>query len=347
MSDTPDGDTPDGDTPTSEAPDTAALVEAGDLDSLLRRIDELSGTGSWDELFRLRDLCRGLPRQGKPLWPAAVNAEYRLALEGDGPAAARAVTETDGRFALGPLTEVAASSHTWAQLAPHLPAGPLRALVAYERVLRGEDLSGDRTIDTSVFDLPLRLQPWEGTYPVATYEAWRGIFPTPAVHELHPVRVLPDPGRPTADLTATEALAELTRPWTTESNGRAEAAMVEGDHLDAIAALGVDAVRVARITPAAALELLAWTAASGGAHGRRRGMAAGRFNAWWVVASLTGLADDWPVDPDDVGDAVDTLEWFAWDLDQAPSGWSFRIAAVDPVAGVAWAAMADDQRTET
>ena len=37
---------------------------------------------------------------------------------------------------------------------------------------------------------------------------------------------------------------------------------------------------------------MAWTAASGGAHGRRRGMAAGRFSAWWTAAALTGLLDD-------------------------------------------------------
>ena len=45
-----------------------------------------------------------------------------------------------GRFALGPLSEVAASTHTWAELAPHAPPGPLAAVTAHERVVRGEDL---------------------------------------------------------------------------------------------------------------------------------------------------------------------------------------------------------------
>jgi hypothetical protein len=30
---------------------------------------------------------------------------------------------------------------------------------------------------------------------------------------------------------------------------------------------------------------MGWTAASGGAFGRRRGAAAGRFGAWWALAA--------------------------------------------------------------
>lgn len=340
---TADGATADG--PTADGP-TAELVARGDLDGLLRRLDDLCAAAAWDELVELRDLARQAHEQGRQLFAAVAHAEYRLALESPAPYAARAVDEGDRRVALGPLHEVAASTHTWADLAPHLRPGPVRALVAYERVLRGEDLRSDGSIDTSVFDLPLALQPWEGAYPVATYEAWRAIFPTPALHELFPVRALEDPGRPTADLTATEALVDLTRAWTEESNGHADAVAVEGDHLDAIATLGFESAQVARVRPADALELLAWTAASGGAHGRRRGMATGRFHAWWVVASLAGLAEDWPLEPEAVGDAASRLEWFAWDTVGPPAGWSFRIAVVDPQHGLAWAAMANDQRLE-
>ena len=74
----------------------------------------------------------------------------------------------------------------------------------------------------------------------------------------------------------------------TESNGRADAVAVQGDVFDAIAALGVPGARAEpdlRRRPRSAV--LAWTAASGGAHGRRRGMAAGRFGAWWAAAALT------------------------------------------------------------
>jgi hypothetical protein len=255
------------------------------------------------------------------------------------------VVESSGRFSVGPLTEVVASTHAWAELDPHLAPGPVRSLVAYERVLRGEDLDDAPDVDRSLFDLPLRLEPWEPSYPLATYEAWRGIFPTPPVVRLEPVGLPDEAAAPTvADLAATEALTELTRPWVSESNGRSDAVAVHGDAFDAIARLGVPSARAARIGPAAAFELMAWAAASGGAHGRRRGMAAGRFNAWWTATALCGLDEDWPLDPAELGEAADELAWYVWDTDEPPSGWTFRIAVVDPADGTAWAAMADDER---
>lgn len=324
---------------------TARLIDGNDLDGLLQRVNELCSLAAWDELLRLRDAARAAPAAtGRQLWPAALHAEYRLALEAPAPWAAPMVVESTTRFSVGPLSEVAASTHAWDDMAPHLPAGPARALVAYERVLRGEDLDDDRSIDRSVFDLPLRLERWEPSYPTATYEAWRGIFPTPPVPSLQPVPLTDDPPNPLADPAATDALNDLTRPWVEESNGRSEAVAVQGDVFDAIAALGVPAARVARISPADALGVLAWTAASGGAHGRRRGMAAGRFGAWWAAAALVAMTDDWPVEPDELGEAVAELGWFAWDTDEPPAGWTFRIAAVDPAEGMAWAAMANDQR---
>ena len=211
-------------------------------------------------------------------------------------------------------------------------------------MLRGEDLDGARDVDRSLFDLPLHLERWEPTYPVATYEAWRGIFPTPPVVALEPISLPEDPAPSVADLASTEALVELTRPWVTESNGRSDAVAVRGEAFDAIAALGVPGARAARIRPSAAFELMAWAAASGGAHGRRRGMAAGRFNAWWTAAALCALTDDWPLDASELGEAADELAWFTWDTDEPPTGWRFRIAVVDPADGMAWAAMADDER---
>jgi hypothetical protein len=73
-------------------------------------------------------------------------------------------------------------------------------------------------------------------------------------------------------------------------------------------------------------------------------MAAGRFNAWWAAAALCAMTEDWPLDPDELGDAVDELAWFTWDTDSPAQGWTFRIAAADPADGMAWAAMADDMR---
>jgi hypothetical protein len=327
-----------------EAERTGELITGNDLDGLLRRIDELCAAASWPELLRLRDAARAAYTSGRQLWPAALHAEYRLALEAPADVAAPVAAEASGRFALGPLTEVVASTHTWAELSPHLPAGPTRALVAYERVLRSEDLRGDRSIDTSVFDLPLRLEPWEPAYPLASYEAWRGIFPTPPVPALRPTRLPAEPPPPVADPATTDALAEVTHVWVSESNGRSDAVAVDGDVFDAIAALGVPSARVGRISRAQGLATQGWTAASGGAHGRRRGMAAGRFSAWWVVAALSAMSEDWPLDPRELGEAGAELSWFAWDTEEPSTGWTFRLAVVDAAEGLAWAAMANDQR---
>ena len=257
------------------------------------------------------------------------------------------VDEASGRFSIGPLTEVLASVHTWEEIAPHMRPGPVRALVAYERVLRGEDLRRDRSIDTSVFDIPLQLESWETAYPLPTYESWRGIFPTPPVPELTPVELPEDAGaRQVADPTATMALLDLVLPWTTESNGRADAISVQGDALDAIAALGVGRRAWPASPPTTPSRRWRGRPASGGAHGRRRGMAAGRFNAWWAVASLAGAIEDWPIDADEFGEIVSDLAWYAWDTDEPPVGWSFRIAVVDAAEGLAWAAMANDQRLD-
>ncbi len=87
---------------------------------------------------------------------------------------------------------------------------------------------------------------------------------------------------------------------------------------------------------------LAWVGASGGAHGRRRGMAAGRFGAWWAVAALGGVDDAWPVPADEMGTIVAELRWFAWDAWEPDTGWRFHLAVDDPAEGLAWAVAATD-----
>ncbi|HEX6312451.1 MAG TPA: hypothetical protein VF152_12620, partial [Acidimicrobiia bacterium] len=86
----------------------------------------------------------------------------------------------------------------------------------------------------------------------------------------------------------------------------------------------------------------AWAGASGGAHGRRAGAAPGRFAAWWVVATLGGLLDDWPVEPAAVGDTAGRLRWFGWDRGAPTPGWVVRVAVEDPASGRAWALEAHD-----
>ena len=311
-----------------------------EVDELIREIDGLCSARDWDGLVALRDRCREALKRGKQFWPAASFAEYRLALEAPGDWAREVVAEHGtGRFALGPLTEVAASTHSWSELAG---SGPQLAFAAHERVIRGEDLSGDVVVDRGVLELPLRLEAWEPRYPVAEYKAYEAVFPTPPIPQLQGFgeRVLP--GEAIDDPEAVRALVDLAAVWTTESNGRAEAVAVRGDAAGAVAALGAPNVRLAAMSPGDALAWMAWTAASGGAHGRRRGMATGRFSAWWTVVTLAGLLDDWPLDADEVGEVAHDLRWFAWDAGEPETGWGLRLAVEDPEDGRAWALLAMD-----
>jgi hypothetical protein len=138
------------------------------------------------------------------------------------------------------------------------------------------------------------------------------------------------------------ALLDLVAPWTTQSNGRAAAVAADGDVVDALAALGrMGPARVAGIDAAEALAVMAWAGASGGAHGRRRGMAQGRFGAWWTAATLAGTINDWP----DIRPAVDgAMRWYRWDLADSATGWVLRLAAERPSDGRAWAIEATDHR---
>jgi hypothetical protein len=314
-------------------------VDRGDLDELVRLVDGLASAREWHRIVDLRDRCRHAMERGLQLWPAAEYAEYRLALDAPGQFAGPVVVEGAGRFALGPLWEVAASSHTWEDLAPHVPPGPARAMAAHERVLRGEDLRGDDTVDPLVLEIPLVLEPWEPEYAVATYRSDEADLPAP---DLPPIGAPASMGAP-GDLldrpVETEALLDPVLVWLEQSNGEARAVAVEGDAEAAIAALGVTDGGIAELEPAAAVSWLAWAGASGGGHGRRRGGPAGRFAAWWAVVTLAGL--EWPPAEGEVAEASHRLKWVRW---SGPGGgnWELRLAVEDPARGLAWAVDAFD-----
>jgi hypothetical protein len=120
--------------------------------------------------------------------------------------------------------------------------------------------------------------------------------------------------------------------------------VVDGDAAAAIAALGPRHVRATELAPAGAVAWMAWAAASGGAHGGRPGAAAGRFGAWWALASLGDLADGWPPTPDLLAAVADRLRWFAWEADEPMTGWRVHLAIEDPRRGRAWALAAVDAR---
>jgi len=305
------------------------LVAGNDVDELVREVDRRTAASDWDGLLRLRDRCRSAVERGFQLWPAASLAEYRLALRAPGPWAAAVLSEGAGRFALGPLTEVAASTHTWAELAPHLLAGPLAGVVAHERVVRGEDLLHAGVPFNDVFDVPLDLQAWEPPWPLATYGDNDVDAPRPALPILSSVE-LPAPPPLVEDAEADSVLRAVVATWVSQSNGRAQVACVDGGALAAVAALGVSKARAVELEPGPALAQLAWAAASGGAHGRRRGAAAGRDLAWACAGALSPTG------------AAGALRWYAWD-DGAPEiGWHLRLAMEDPDAGTGWAVAASD-----
>lgn len=329
-------------------PANVELVDAGDLDELIRHVDRLAAAADWEGLEDLRHRARrAFTERGRQLWPVATRAEYRLALDAPGPWAAAVVVDGAGHLGPGPLAEVAASTHTWEELADHLPPGPAAAWCAHERVARGDDLHGDERVAAGGPELSLRLAPWEPTYPTPTYRPTGLEEPSsPASAQARTEAMVPltlpravaggeDP--------ATAALVEVVRTWRVASNGRARAVVVTGDAPTAIASLGVTEARATRVGVDVVAACLAWAAASGGAHGRRSGLARGRFEAWWALAALCGLEEPWPPDPEELGDVAAELQWWLFsDVAASAGGWSLRLAVEDPLDGLAWALAATD-----
>src|SRR5947207_15854557 len=111
----------------------------------------------WNGLVALRDRARSAHERGKQQWPAAAHAEYRLALEAPGSYAGAVIVEGAGRFALGPLAEVAAATHKWSELDGHVPPGPLATIAVHECIARA-DLTAYEKGDPQVLPVPLALQ---------------------------------------------------------------------------------------------------------------------------------------------------------------------------------------------
>ncbi len=319
---------------------TLTAVEYADTDALIRIIDGMCGRRAWEEVVALRIHCRAAVERGKQVWSIEEHARYRLALEGPDDLAGEVVAEGPARFTLGPLSEVVAQSHEWSALQPFLGTGPERTIVAHERTLRGEQIDPG-LVDPQVLEIPLEIQPWEPIYPLAEYASDRAEFPSPEDVPYEWIDL--SKSERIEDDEIEDALFGLVSPWTTTSNGVAEVTAVEGDAVTAIGALGLRRAGIARVEPGLAMAWMAWAAASGGAYGRRRGAAAGRFQAWWTAAALAGV--EVPAHPDDLATAVDDLGWYLW-TDGVTPGWTLRLAVEDPEHGVAWALTAVDERAD-
>jgi hypothetical protein len=308
-------------------------LEASDTDELLRVIDGLCSTQAWDDLVELRARCREAVERGKQVWGVEEHIRYRVTLEAPPAYSGPAVTEGQSRFALGPLAEVAASTNTWSEIEPYLEIGPERRTVAAERAVRGEQ------VEEPNLDLPGSLEKWEPRYPVATYKRDKVEAPSPPPPHLLDA-ALPAGFELVEDSQSEAALADLVQPWTDDSNGRCQTTVVAGDHLAAVRALGATVCRHADIGVEAGLAWMGWAAASGGAHGRRRGASAGRRLAWWAAAVMADLP--WPCSPEDLGSAVSRFHWFWFDDGSPGTGWELRLAIEDPDSGLSWAVSAVD-----
>ena len=321
--------------------DVRELIEAADMNGLLRAVDALSSDRDWEGLVDLADRCEDALERGKQLWPIADHIDYRLALEAPADYAASVLDGSTSRFALGPLTEVAASTHPWDDLADLIEVPQAAAFVAQERVLRGERLDGDARAHPDILELPLHLEAWEPAYPLATYrsnvvevaETWE---PKSGLTDVEPVSEVEELDEEELE----HALLDLVSPWTNESNGAARAVIVDGDARAAASRLTLSTLRMGALAPDEALQQMAWAAASGGAHGRRRGAAVGRSLAWYVTSLLGDVP--WPSSGAEVGRALESLEWFYWDEGQPEEGWVLRVAVSDPANGWSAAISATD-----
>jgi hypothetical protein len=321
------------------------LVQRADLDGLVRLVDNRTAAGDWTGLRRARDRSRAAIATGRQLWPAATLAEYRLALVAPAEWAAPIVADDAGMFTIGPLTEVIAQHHTWSQLAPLLPPAPGTAVVAHERVLRGEQPEPASVAGLpNVIDMPFGIAAWEPRYPLATYGDGGVDAPAPTVPETRGERrSLPSRDAELIDDDEVDlAVRQLVETWTASSNGHAEITSAAGGVDAAIGALGLLQWQRAEISCAEALAWLGWAGASGGAHGRRRGAALGRFGALWVLAALLHRLDEWPAPLAELGREAAALRWYWWDAGEPPSGWRLQLAVEHRDDGIAWAINALD-----
>lgn len=315
------------------------LVNRADLDGLVRHVDATCAARDWGHLVQIRNAARAAVATGRQLWPIATLANYRLALWAPASFAVRSLDDTARTFMPGPVSEILATNHSWNELAPVLETGHDRSLVAYERAMRGDHVTDG---ETTVLDIPIAVQEWEPTYALASYDDDGVGFPAPDLpacrdrRQCHPTKAIDD-------IDTVLAFRRLIEPWTAQSNGSASVAVADGGPEAALGALGLRVVRVATIGHREGLAQLAWAAASGGAHGKRRGTATGRSEAWWFIASFTGLSDEWPCDPAYLGEVVQSLEFIIWENDEAPTGgWGLRLVISDPDEGLSVALSAAD-----
>ena len=286
----------------------ATAVERGDVDELVRLVDALcatrDGTGSWSSATAVsRPWRAGASCGPSPPTPSTASPSRRRdAMRRRSWSRARAAS----RPARCPRWRRRHTSGPSSRRTPR--PDPPAVLAAHERVRPGRGPHGSRRSPVRRCSTCPSASPAGSPSTSSRTTAPDGVdLPGPQLAHACPGRGRRRGRRTASHDPATDALLDAVRAWTEGSEGRAEAIAVRGDALGAITALGRDRVRMAELAPSAALCTLAWAGASGGAHARRPGAAAGRFAAWWAGAALTGLLDEWPVDAEDARRRADAL----------------------------------------
>ncbi len=305
----------------------AELVHRGDLDELVRAIDAAATRDDVDEVLALRLACLdAVEFSGRQLWGPAAYAAYRLALEAPPEMAVAAVLDADDRHMLGPLTEVVAQHHEWADLRDLLPPGPIRGTVAVERILRGDDLRGDEAAEVDHLDLPAHWVDWEGPRPRLDYRPGEVLAPAPVARPRGPATTATAAGAAVADPELAQAWEPLVAPWTASPDARVVFAVVDGPVGGAVGAVAPGR-EVTPIDLTDAVVAMTWAASSGGSARRRRGGAAGRSATWWALRTLVAHEPGSP--PDDLEADLREWSWHAFGP-AAEDGWWLRIAAEHP-----------------
>lgn len=326
------------------APSLNELIHRADLDALVRHVDDTCAARDWEHVVTIRDAARAAVESGRQLWPIATLANYRLALWAPAELAVLALADTARMFMPGPVSEILAVHHSWAELSAHLETGHDRSLVAHERALRGDTIDPD---EPSVLDVPFAVATWEPRYHVATYDDSGVVekFERAAVTSM----INRSPGSSVTAIEndpTIEVFRRMMDPWTAQSNGTATASVVEGGPADALAALGHGANGCTwwEIPVSEALAQLTWAASTGAAHGKRRGVATGRGEAWWLLANVCAMADEWPLDPDEFGEVLGACRFHNFAHDKAPTtGWGLHLVISDPDEGISVALSATDR----
>lgn len=316
------------------------LINRADLDGLVRIIDDYCETRSWQDLRALRNACKAAAANGRQVWPASTLAEYRLALLAPAEIAVQVVDEDAGRFTLGPLTEVIAQHHEWAELSGFLEPSPITTFIAYECAIRGQHVDGELF---PALESPCRLLECESAYALAEYHDNEAKFPTPKLPAMGPVVDIAEPSTAlVSDAEVEQAIHLLAQGWISQSNGQLNIACVDGSVFDALTHLEARHVRLAMLSTDDALAWLTWTGANSGAHGRRRGNAQGRDAAWWTIAALTQKTIHWPLGKSEYVTAADSLQWFRWDKNESTTGWNVQLCVHHAERNRSWAFMLTD-----